>query len=301
MTELKIGMVGLDTSHCSTFAALLNDPSHPNHVPGGRLLYGFPGGSPDFELSRSRMEGITKSLREERGVEMLDSIEEVARRSDAILLTSVDGRVHKEQFAKLAPYGKPIFIDKPFATSSADAKEIVELAERSGSRFFTCSMLRFGGPLLEALGDDRHGSVVGADCSGPLELEPTQPGFFWYGIHAAEMLYAALGEGCRTVRATRTEGHESVVGVWEDGRIGTIRGIREGNPDFYAVLHRERGSVGVNALGDSYNAGNERLLKHLLTMAGGAPAPVRPSLSLEIVRFIEAANESRESGEVVRL
>jgi hypothetical protein len=301
MEELLIGMVGMDTSHSRIFAAMLNDKSHPLHIPGGRLHCGYPGGSPDFELSYSRVKPISSELQEQYGVELLHSIEEVAERSHAILLTSVDGRVHKDQFAVLAPYGKPVFIDKPLAVTSADAKEIVELAERYGTPFFSSSMVRFGEPLDALLRDSSAGVILGADCTGPLDFQPTQPGFFWYGIHTAEMLYAALGEGCHSVRAVCNDTQEWLVGEWKDGRMGTIRGNRTGGSDFYIVLHRERSSTGINALGANYYAGHQQLLKNFIAMARGDAPPIRHSLTLELIRFLEAANESRVSGTTVRL
>ncbi|MBW4080773.1 Gfo/Idh/MocA family oxidoreductase [Paenibacillus sp. S150] len=294
-------MVGMDTSHSRIYASMLNDAAHPLHVPGGRLTCGFPGGSADFELSAARVGPISRELRESMGVELADSIAEVAGRSDAVLLTSVDGRVHREQFAVLAPYGKPVFIDKPFAVTSADAQAMAELAASYGTPIFSSSMVRFGGPLMAALEDERAGSILGADCSGPLELQPAQPGFFWYGIHTAEMLYAALGAGCTSVQVMGNEAQEWAVGLWKDGRIGTMRGNRTGGADFYAVLHRERGSTAVNALGGGYLAGHHNLLKRFLSMAAGGPPPVDSAVTLELIRFLEAANESRESGQTVLL
>ena len=51
MSDLRIGMIGLDTSHVTAFAGLLNDPQNPHHVPGAKVTVAFPGGSPDFEAS----------------------------------------------------------------------------------------------------------------------------------------------------------------------------------------------------------------------------------------------------------
>jgi predicted dehydrogenase len=301
LKELNIGMVGMDTSHSRIYASLLNHASHPLHVPGGRLTCGYAGGSADFPLSASRVGAISRELQEQYSVELVSSIAEVAERADAVLLTSVDGRVHREQFAVLAPYGKPVFIDKPLAVTSADARDIMELAASYGTPVFSSSMVRFGGPLIAALKDESAGSIVGADCCGPFELQPTQPGLFWYGIHTAEMLYAALGRGCISVRALSNEVQEWAVGQWSDGRIGTLRGNRTGGPDFTAVLHRERGSIAVNALGGHYEAGHQNLLRQFLLMAGGAPPPVSPAVTLELIRFLEAANESRVTGQTVLL
>ena len=115
MDTLKIGMIGLDTSHCPAFTKLLNTDSDPYHVPGGRIVAAFPGGSQLCSVSRDRVAGFTQSLRDELHVPMVDSIAELGKKVDAFLLESVDGREHLEQFRALAEFGKPVFIDKPMA------------------------------------------------------------------------------------------------------------------------------------------------------------------------------------------
>jgi len=35
-TALRIGLIGLDTSHVVAFSSLLNDPSQPDHIPARR-------------------------------------------------------------------------------------------------------------------------------------------------------------------------------------------------------------------------------------------------------------------------
>lgn len=74
------------------------------------------------------------------------------------------------------------------------------------------------------------------------------------------------------MRALSNETQEWAVGQWRDGRIGTLRGNRTGGSDFYAVLHRERGSTAVHALGGQYEAGQQNLLRQFLLMAGGTSA-----------------------------
>ncbi|MDU2242563.1 MAG: Gfo/Idh/MocA family oxidoreductase [Paenibacillus sp.] len=298
--DLNIGMIGLDTSHVIAFAELLHLEDHPYHVPGGRIVYAYPGGSKDFELSASRVEPFTQTLASQFGVRMLDSIEAVAEARDAILLESVDGRVHLEQFLKIVPYGKPVFIDKPFALSLKAAETIIEAAAKHGTRLLSCSSVRFAEGLTAELGREDEAPIIGADCYGPMNLEPTQPGLFWYGIHAADMLYAVMGRGCREVRAVASGLHESVTGIWEDGRIGTIRGNRCGNSRFGALVHRSTHSIwaDVQAYGKPYYAS---MLEKIIAMFRGGPCPIDPEETLEIIAFIEAANASRDSGQPVRL
>jgi predicted dehydrogenase len=225
---------------------------------------------------------------------MLDSPHAVAAAVDAVLLTSVDGRVHLGQFAEIAPCRKPVFLDKPFAVTSADARAIVALAQENRTPLFSSSSLRFAGALQAALADVQGGRIFGADFFGPLHLQPTQPGFFWYGIHTAEMLYASLGAGCRRVRVTSAGDHEVAVGTWGDGRVGTIRGNRTGNNAFGGVIHREKASQWVDvAAGRRPDAG---LTIAIMDFFRGGPPPVALAETVELIRFLEAANESRDHG-----
>jgi predicted dehydrogenase len=295
--ELKIGIIGLDTSHAPALTELLNDSSKEFRVPGGRVVYGFPGGSPDFALSYERIEGFTSKIRDEFGVEMLDSAAAVAERSDAILVTSVDGRAHLPIFREIAPLGKPVFIDKPFTVSHPEALTIVELARQHNVPLMTASLLRYGQTFTDALAAEE---LIGIDCCGPMEIQPTQPGLFWYGIHTVEMLYAALGRGCERVTAVTTEDGEFATGVWSDGRIGTVRGYRAGKRNFGALLHGPKTSRYVEPMSNPKPA-YASLLENIIEMFQTGKSPIDVNDSLEIIRFIEAANESRETGQSVQL
>lgn len=296
--ELKIGLIGLDTSHVVAFTRLLNDASQEFHVPGGRVVAAFAGGSPDLKVSYSRVDKFTAQLQEEYDVALLDSPEAVTRQCDAVLLTAVDGRAHPTLFEAIAPFGKPVFVDKPFAVSSNAAQAMLQLAQQHDVRLMSCSSLRFACPLVEALRSIQD--VRGADCSGPMELLPEMPGLFWYGIHTVEMLYAALGTGCRTVHAVTNDDHDLITGNWTDGRIGTVRGNRMGNNKFYAIVHGPKSSQFADASNHPrpfYAA----LLQQVMTMFQGAPSPISLEETLEIIRFIEAANQSRTTGQPVAL
>ncbi|GGD49525.1 Gfo/Idh/MocA family protein [Paenibacillus nasutitermitis] len=298
--ELRIGMIGLDTSHCGLFTGLLNDSSHQHHVSGGRVTLAYPGGSADLHSSYSRVDGYTEEMRTKYGVSMAKTIEDVAGHSDAIFLTSVDGRVHLEQFAQIASYGKPVYINKPFVLSLRDAETIFELADKYKTAILSCSSLRYSDPLIQSLLPDERGQVIGADSFSCMPLEPTNPGWFWYGIHAVEMLYTALPTGCRKLRSYSDSRSEHVVGVWEDGRIGTVRGNRMDNHDYGITVHRESGSIAINPLGGS-RPFYVNFVEEVMKMFQTGTTPLDPQITLEITRFMEAANESRISGAEVKI
>ena len=155
--DLRIGLIGLDTSHVIAFTKSLNDPSGPNFVPGGRVVAAYKGGSPDLKASAGRIDKFTAELRDTYKVKLVDSIPALCDLVDVILLESVDGRVHLEQARQVFRGKKPVFIDKPLAASFADAKEIARLARESGIPWFSSSSLRYAQAYQQALTDDAPG------------------------------------------------------------------------------------------------------------------------------------------------
>jgi len=296
---LHVGIIGLDTSHVEGFANFVTSYNQHN-FDQIKISAAFPGGSSDFELSYGRVEQYTNLLKGNFGIEIVDSPRQVAEKSDAILITSVDGRVHLEQFLAVAPFQKPVFIDKPFTVDITSATKIFEIAEEHGTPVIGCSPLRYDQSLEAALSDASKGMIVGADCFGPLNLEPTQPGLFWYGIHTVEMLYTILGIGCEKVYATKNKDHELVIGEWKDGRIGTIRGNRIGNREFGSTIHRDSGTQYTNSTlsRQIYHAyQNERIIDFFKT----GKLAIDKEETIEIIQFIEAVNKSRLNGKVVQL
>lgn len=291
---IKLAFIGLDTSHVEAFAKILHDETNPWHVPGARIISAFPGGSPDFALSINRVEGYTTKLREEFGVAIHDSIPSACAEADAILIESVDGRVHLEQFREVVALGRPVFIDKPFTVSGAEAREIVALAAKHRVPLASCSSLRFAEGLRSALEDDSLGSILGADFYGPMSLEPTQPGYFWYGIHTAEMLFRVLGAGVARVQCLSNETHDVLAAEWQDGRLGTLRGNRAGNSKFGGTIHREQGSQAIDVYSHPkpyYASMIEALLVFFRT--GEPPIPLEETVA--IIEFLEQANQLRKS------
>jgi GFO/IDH/MocA oxidoreductase family protein len=292
-TEIKLGIIGCDTSHVIAFTKLLNDKNDPNHIPGARVVAAFKGGSQDIESSRNRLENYTKELREKWGVEIVGSIEELCGKVDAVLLESVDGRPHLNQVRPVLAAGKRVFVDKPFTAGYADAQEISRLAQAAGVPFFSSSSLRFSPDLQAIKSSDKLGGITGAFTFGPAPTEPHHPDLFWYGIHAVEMLYTLMGPGCETVTRTQTEGADLVVGKWKDGRIGTMRGIREGKADYGAVAFGKKATLQAPLpLKTDYRPLVVEIIKFFQT---GVP-PVLPEETLEIMAFMDAADLSKARG-----
>jgi predicted dehydrogenase len=294
----RIGFIGCDTSHVKEFAQRLNDPKNPEHVEGATVVAAYPGGSPDFEMSISRVPALVKELRDKFDVVMMDSPEEVADHVDLIFITAVDGRVHREMMQRTAKFHRPTFIDKPLATSSKDAQEIMRIAKENSIPVMSCSALRYADSLTTAL--ESPGEVFGVDLVGPMSLQATQPGLFWYGIHTVELMNRIMGRGCREVRVITNPDVDLVTAVYPANRIATIRGLRKGHPKFCATLHRDAGPTFID-LSANKQSWYSSMLKAILRSIPAGKSDVAAEDTLEIIRIIEAANESRDTGKSIAL
>src|SRR5439155_8917236 len=87
--DLRLGIIGCDTSHVTAFAETLNNPEAKGHIGGGRIVAAYKGGSKDIPASASRVEGYAKTLQTKYGVHIYDTIEELCQNVDAVLLESV--------------------------------------------------------------------------------------------------------------------------------------------------------------------------------------------------------------------
>ncbi len=289
---LRAGMIGLDTSHVVAFAGLLNDPAKAKGILGTvKVTAAFPGGSKDIPSSIDRVAGYTETLRDKHGVKMYDSIEAMLPDVDVVFLESVDGRPHLEQIRPVIAAKKPVFIDKPVAGTLADAVKIYELAAAAGVPIFSSSSLRYSNSTMGARDKSTVGDVLGAVAYSPCSLEEHHPDLFWYGVHGVESLFTVMGTGCKSVTRTHSPDHDVVTGLWEDGRIGTFRGIRKGKADY-----------GVTAFGSKniYHAGGysgyQPLVEKICQFFHDGKPPVPANETIEMFAFMEAADESKRRG-----
>ena len=221
--DIRLGLVGLDTSHVTAFTEILHNEKAKDHVPGARVVAAFKGGSADIPSSIGKVEEYTTALREKYGVKIYDTIEQVCANVDAVLITAVDGRPHLEQARIVIAAKKPLYLDKPVGGTLRDAIEIYRLAEAAGVPIFSSSSLRFA-KTTQAVRHGSIGKVLSAETSSPSPLEPNHPDLFWYGVHGCESLFTVMGMGCETVERRKTaDGKIEVIGKWKGGRTGIFR------------------------------------------------------------------------------
>lgn len=291
----RVGIIGLDTSHSVAFTKTFNNENAGQEYGGYKVVAAYPKGSNDIESSAKRIPGYIEQVKK-LGVTIVDSIKDLLREVDVVLLETNDGRLHLEQAIPVFEAGKIVFIDKPIASHLPDAIAIFNEAKKYNVPVFSASSLRYA-HSVKAIAEGKAGKVLGADVFSPAHLEKTHMDFSWYGIHGVEMLYTVMGTGCKSVSRTHTEDADVVVGLWDDNRIGTFRGIRYKKIGYGGNVY---GDKSIEAL-DGDGGYNPLLVEVVKFFESGKP-PVSAEETIEIFAFMAAADESkRQGGKMVTL
>lgn len=293
---IRVGIIGLD-AHAVPWTRIIHDRAAKPPISDMRIVAAVAAPSPDVPFSATNIQQNIAAMRD-LGVEILGTAEELVPRVDAVMVLSIDGRPHLQQARPVFAAKKPVFIDKPVAASLREIVQIYRAAEQSGTPIFSNSSLRYG-PATVALGHNASlGRVLGCDthCSSQSIL-PGHPDLFYYGIHGCDMLFAIMGPGCQSVTRLQTPTADLVTGVWRDGRVGTFRGIRQGQTGYGATVFGEKEIVSAGKF-----EGYEPLLVEIARFFRTGKAPVSVAETLEIYAFLAAADESlRQGGQPVAI
>ncbi len=292
----RIGMIGLDTSHVVAFTKTINEGNEkgdPNFA-GFRVVAAYPTkGSADMSSSIDRLAGFTEKIGS-MGVEIVDSIDELLEKTDVILLESVDGRRHLDEVIPVFKAGKRVFIDKPLSNSLAGAIAIFEASKKYNVPTFSCSTTRFTPATLEiANGKESVGKVLSASTFCPAGAAPGHMDMAFYGIHGIEALFTLMGNGCKEVTRVKTSVSDTVIGKWDDERIGIFNATPKGG----------KGGFGGTVFGDKgieenvpILVGYDPMLVEIVKYFRTGKLPLAPESTLEVFAFMEAADESKLNG-----
>lgn len=310
---VRVGVVGLDNYQAVAYTQLFNQPKAMGDLAGLRVVAAFPAAaSADIPESVENLpkwkEQIVKF-----DVKLVDSLDELLRQCDAVMIMSVDGRKHLAEATAVLKAGKRVYIGRPLAASLPDAVAIMRVAEETKTPCWSSSQHRFSPGFIGMRNHPDVGKVLGCDVYGGCPTEPHHAEFYWHAVHGIETLYTIMGPGCVSVRCTSTALAESITGEWADGRVGTFRGIKKGALKYSATVFGDKGvSIagvyghgipvkGVAPTNDKY-MGYEGIALEMAKFFKGGPPPVAAAETLEIFAFMEAAHESKRlKGAVVRV
>ena len=197
----------------------------------------------DFEVAYAwakidKPNGLTtKEWSEKYGVEVLPTMEEVIEKSDVLVVLSPDNpEMHVELCEKPLKSGKPTYIDKTFAPTLAEAKQIFQMAEEGNTPCYSSSALYYADEYV----GPRTREIDMIDSWGPGE-------YAHYTIHQVEPIVSIIPDAPVRVMSIGTEtypailvefagGQRAKVAVWRtNGGFGMNIGYRDGKGEHIDV------------------------------------------------------------------
>ncbi|MFA5245160.1 MAG: Gfo/Idh/MocA family oxidoreductase [Pedobacter sp.] len=298
---IRIGIIGLDTSQVTMIISHINNIPGPGYdvvqpiwdssFEGFKVTAAYPYGSRNIESSIKQIPTYVGKMKE-NGVELVDSIQALLSKVDAVMLMTFDGHPRLQQAMEVIQAGKPLFINKPFAASLKDVIKIMDAAKKYSCPIFSSSPTRYL-KGAQAARNGAIGDIMGGDSYSGCPLEPTHPDFYWYGIHGIEILFTIMGKNCITVQRKHTLNTDHVVGIWDNDRIGTYRGIRKGKVTHSGIAY---GLNDILPAGSFNDVGHRPLVIDMLKFFKTGISPVNIEETLAIHVFMEAADESKRQG-----
>lgn len=210
---------------------------------------------------------------ERMGVTKCETIDELCEKSDVILvLAPSDPDKHLGYAKEVLKHKKLTYIDKTFAPDYATAKEIFDIAEKYGTRFFSTSALRYATELDE--------------LDGCKEMMTTGSGSNYpeYIIHQIEMIVKKLGKGANRVRFEEVGGCSIFRIGFDDGRAASMT-YAPGKLPFSAYMDNGEARAWKKIESDYFKI----LIHEILKFYETGVLPFDVSETLEIAKIREKA------------
>jgi hypothetical protein len=280
---IRLGLVGVNTSHADAFSRILNGSATDEPtVEGGRVV-AIWGSEEDGDRVDELATRHDIPNRVATASDMIGSI-------DAVLI--VDDHGGGESHAALArPFieaGLPTFIDKPMTTNYRDAAELFELAESTGAPLLSCSALRFADELEPARADiERIGKLSSVISTGPGD-------WYYYGVHAVELLGTVAGTGAGTLHRHSFDQRDVAVISYPDGPTAIVQTLRDASYVFELVVYGEHGHLSIEVK-DSL-AFYSNTIREVVKMAETGKSPLTAVQTLEVLAILRAGEASGETG-----
>ncbi len=321
---VRVGILGIDNFGSVAYTEFLNRPHAEGVFEGVRVVAAYPVGSDDYPESDKLVEQWKKQLLDMYQkptdpkdsvppIEMVNSIDELLTKCDGVMIFSMDGRLHLKQAKAVLKAGKRLFISRPLASSPEDAISILKLSAETKTPCWSSSQHRYSAGFIGMRNHPDVGRVIGCDVYGGWNIKAPEADKFTRPLHSIETLYTIMGPGVVSVTCTSTPTAELITAIWNDGRVGTYRGIKEGAVKYSATVFGDKGvsTAGIYGHGVPVNGvvpttdkyvGYEGLAIEIAKFFKGGPVPVGPAETLEIFDVIRAAETSKsKNGAVVRL
>ena len=242
--QVRIGILGLDTSHAGTFADELDASDEAT------VAAVWDGGAVADEADAA-------SFRSEYGAEAFDDPAAMVDAVDAAMVLTVDWDGHRELAVPFLEAGVPTFVDKVVAGTVADVEAMADAAV--GTPLFGGSSIPFHPAVADLPAGAPGRTLYAAGYNDP----------FYYGVHVVDS--ARMVAGAPWTRVTPLDGPGVRVEVaFANGSTAVLQfdGERE-EPAFGFLDVADRTRTARVAVGEGYGAMRESFFDAFVAAARG--------------------------------
>ncbi len=209
---------------------------------------------------------------EKQGVELVLDIHELVEKSDCLVVLAPDNcEKHVELALPAVASGKPVFVDKTFANSKAEAEEIFAAAKASGSACFSASAFRCSHKLNAVKTEDVSGVVAFG------HLDPVN-----YLVHQIEPIVALMGCNVTSVMYTGCEARPAWQLRFADNRTASVNMLQK-QFKHYLVINHQDGNETVALDDDVF----PKLITAIVEMFKTGKAPIAQEDTIAIMAIRE--------------
>lgn len=282
----KIAIVGIENSHATHMIEYLNVTTQRKRAEVVALI-----GDDDAHMAElMELGGITQRL---DGLRQAQPSERQDQSSwDALIVTNRNGGLHAQYAIPFLEAGVPVWVDKPLACSTGDAKLIIDAATRSGAPLTSYSPLRWVVPvddLVRAKTD--LGPLQALTVIGPADPQSEYGGIFFYGIHCADIAQRIVPGEPTDLQVTQAR--DCVIIRYRcdqtDVTLQLVKPDDHRQVPFHCTLTGRHGVASTDiALGPGYVVPG---IETFLGMLDSGKPPVPYAEILRAITVIEAANQ----------
>ncbi|MBN2853307.1 MAG: Gfo/Idh/MocA family oxidoreductase [Clostridia bacterium] len=289
MKDIKVAIIGLDTSHSLQFASRMQDANCDitQKVMGLRAISCLAFVTP-FQDEKGIKERTLEL--EKLGVKVTSSFEEAVEGAEALMLEVNDPSLHVEYFEKCAKLKLPMFLDKPLADTIENGIKIYEIAKKYDAKVFSASSLRFMKEIdyaCKIIQKPERANVFGA-----LGIAMAGESVVWYGVHTFEMLQKLLGRGATSISAHQDDKGVVAIVKYNDNR----RGVVELNEGAWVYGGSLRTSQDCESFTIDMSTAYKGELDQVSKFFHGGENPVDFLDTLEVMNMLDTTVKSLKSG-----
>lgn len=270
------------------FADYYLDNWHANYYPGflreAIAKYGYDAAVTSAYALKDREDGMTsKQWCRKNHIHLADSMEEMIRSVDAIMVIAADNSLWHEEVARLPlASGKPVYVDKTFAPDAQTGREMFAWAGKHHTPVMSTSAQRYCTSIMDYLAREK-GNTRFMSTVGPHDLSN-------YAVHQLEPIVAVMGTGAKRVKVFPAgDAVTEMIIDYGDGRMASF--VQTPNPWAEFNFMVSDGEKGERLDSSDYYINT---MKAILDFFETGISPVPREETMEILKLIDAARKGRQ-------